>query len=332
MTSGALALSADTTFGGDTIATIVGNLMPDVSGALNTALTAFDQSLDQAEILAKLQAGTDPSDDSARTDNGLYLGADGYLHMLPERVITDGANIPVAFLPTTIVNGAVTSYVQARVVNGIVYLSSGAQSNNEANPGVWTFGTGEDEIACTFTNFNFKSDGWILDDDGITALRVTGDARLSIPYKPFAQDFRTTGKTIEIEFAARDVLNYDAVILSCLNQGRGISMTAQSCLLTSEQSSISMQFKEEEHVRVGFVVEKRSGFRRIYCYINGTMSGVVQYPDGDDFSQVTPADISIGSSQCTMDIYCIRVYDNDLSAQQMEDNWIADTQDGALML
>ena len=109
-------------------------------------------------------------------------------------------------------------------------------------------------------------------------------------------------------------------------------MTAQGCILTSEQSTISMQFKEDEHVRVGFVVEKRSGYRRIYCYINGTMSGVVQYPDGDDFSQVVPADITVGNNNCTMDIYCIRIYDNDLSARQMEENWIADTQDGALML
>ena len=83
-------------------------------------------------------------------------------------------------------------------------------------------------------------------------------------------------------------------------------------------------------MRVGFVVEKRSGFRRIYCYINGVMSGVVQYPADDDFSQVIPADITIGSNQCTMDLYCIRVYDNDLTSKQMEDNWIADTQDGGL--
>ena len=83
-------------------------------------------------------------------------------------------------------------------------------------------------------------------------------------------------------------------------------------------------------MRVGFVVEKRSGFRRIYCYINGVMSGVVQYPADDDFSQVIPADITIGSSQCTMDLYCISVYDNDLTSKQMEDNWIADTQDGGL--
>ena len=70
----------------------------------------------------------------------------------------------------------------------------------------------------------------------------------------------------------------------------------------------------------------------VSCYINGVMSGVVQYPADDDFSQVTPADITIGSSQCTIDLYCIQVYDNDLSPQQMEDNWIADTQDGAMML
>lgn len=218
--------------------------------------------------------------------------------------------------------------VSAETENLGLYLSSASRSNKEANPAVWTFG----DIAAEFHNFNWASDGWQMDEDGITALRLFGDARLTIPYKPFSQDFRTTGKTIEIEFAARNVLDYDAVILSCLNGGRGISLTAQTCLLTSEQSSISMQFKEEEHVRVGFVVEKRSGFRRIYCYINGVMSGVVQYPADDDFSQVIPADITIGSSKCTMDLYCIRVYDNDLTSKQMEDNWIADTQDGGLLL
>ena len=218
--------------------------------------------------------------------------------------------------------------VAAESENLALYLSAASRSNNEANPALWSF----NDIEAEFSGFNWTSDGWQMDEDGIVALRLFGDARLTIPYKPFAQDFRTTGKTIEIEFAARDVLDYDAVILSCLNGGRGISLTAQMCMLTSEQSSISMQFKEEEHVRGGFVVEKRSGFRRIYCYINGVMSGVVQYPADDDFSQVIPADITIGSDKCTMDLYCIRVYDNDLTSKQMEDNWIADTQDGGLLL
>ena len=218
--------------------------------------------------------------------------------------------------------------VAAETENLSLYLSSASRSNSEAEHAVWKYGSVEAE----FSDFNWTSDGWQTDEDGVTALRVSGDAKVTIPFKPFEQDFRTSGKTIEIEFATRDVLNYDAVILSCLESGRGISMTAQGCTLSSEQSSISMQFKEEEHVRVGFVVEKKSGFRRIYCYINGVMSGVVQYPADDDFSQVSPVGISIGNSQCTIDIYCIRVYDNDLTPQQMEDNWIADTQNGSLLL
>ena len=193
--------------------------------------------------------------------------------------------------------------------------------------------TGEETgITAALEFFNFTSDGWQRDPDGVTVLRIAGDARVTIPYQIFAEDFRTTGKTIEVEFATRDVMDYDAVILSCMSGGRGLRITAQSCSLSSEQTSISMQYKEDEHVRVGFVIEKRTENRLVYCYINGIMSGVVQYPDGDDFSQMDPVGISIGSSGCTTDIYCIRIYDNDLSRAQMLDNWIADTQDGGKLL
>ena len=113
LTTGAMSLSSDATFGGKTIANLVGELMPDVSTALSTAINAYDANLNQSAVLRKLQGGS--------SDTGLYLGTDGLLHMLPERVITDGANIPSAFLPTTIVGGSVTSYAQVRVSNGIIY-------------------------------------------------------------------------------------------------------------------------------------------------------------------------------------------------------------------
>lgn len=159
-------------------------------------------------------------------------------------------------------------------------------------------------------------------------MRLSGDARLTIPYQIFANDFRTSGKTIELEFATRDVLNYDAVLFSCMSGGKGLEVTAQRATLTSEQSSIGTQYKEEEHVRLSFVVEKKSSTKLLLCYINGILSGSVQYPDDDDFSQGTPVDITIGSSECTTDIYNIRVYDNDLTRYQILDNWIGDTQNG----
>lgn len=211
-----------------------------------------------------------------------------------------------------------------------LFLTSAGRSNSELNPNVWE--DVDNGIVCTMTGFNFVSDGWITDPDGVTVLRVSGDARVSVPYQAFASDFRGTGKTIEVEFATRNVLNYDAAIVSCMSGGRGFQLTAQKATLDSEQSEIYTQYKEDEHVRISFVVEKRAENRLILIYINGIMSGVVQYPDDDDFSQQTPVNISIGSNECTVDIYNIRVYDNDLTRYQILENWIADTQDISLML
>lgn len=219
-------------------------------------------------------------------------------------------------------------HVEAETDQLVMYLSSYGRSNNEEDPSVWKSG----DISASLTNFNFTSDGWVNDDDGITVLRVAGDARVTIPYRPFASDFRSTGKTIEIEFATRDVMNYDATILSCMSGGRGIELSAQLAQLKSEQSTINMQYKEDEHVRLSFVVEKRSKNRLIYIYVNGIMSGAIQYPTSDDFAQASPVNISIGSNDCTMDIYCIRVYNNDLTSTQILNNWMADTQDVTQLL
>lgn len=218
--------------------------------------------------------------------------------------------------------------IEAETDSLALYLTSYGRSNNEENPGVWSY----EGIECQLDNFNFTSDGWVLDDDGITVLKVAGDARVTIPYQPFAKDFRGTGKTIEIEFATSNVLNYDSVILSCMSGGRGIEITSQKATLKSEQSEIFTQYKEDEHVRIAFVAEKRSKNRLLYIYINGIMSGAVQYPADDDFSQQTPVNISIGSNDCTIDLYTIRVYDNDLTRYQILNNWIADTQVAETML
>lgn len=218
--------------------------------------------------------------------------------------------------------------VEAETNNLALYLSSYGRNNNEANPATWKYG----DVVAKFSNFNFVSDGWQIDEEGVTVLRVSGDARLEIPAKIFAQNARTTGKTIEIEFASRDVLDYDAVIISCMSDGNGIQITSQRADLFSTQSEMGTQYKENEHIRIAFVIEKQSDNRFLLVYINGILSGAEVYPEDDDFSQFNPVGITIGSNLCTTDIYCIRVYDNNLNRYQILDNWIADTQNGALMI
>lgn len=218
--------------------------------------------------------------------------------------------------------------VQAETQDLALYLNAVGRSNGEAHPEVWESGN----ISAQLTGFTWRLDGWQQDSDAITVLRLNDDARVTIPYKLFGQDFKGTGKTIEIEFSTRDVIDYNATILSCLADGIGLKITSQMVEFAGAQTSISTLYKDNEHIRLSIVVEKQSENRLILVYINGIMSRAIQYASGERFSQLTPADITIGSDDCGIDIYCIRVYDNSLNRQQILDNWIADTQVGSEML
>lgn len=213
-----------------------------------------------------------------------------------------------------------------------LYLTSFGRSNNESESTRNTWRDDTNNIDAVMTNFNFSSDGWMLDNDGNAILRVSGEARVTIPYKLFGKDFKADGKTIEIEFATRSVLDYDTTIISCLSNGIGFKMTPQRATLTAAHSEISTQYKEDDHVRLSFVVQKISEDNLILVFVNGIPSGVVQYLDSEQFAQGTPVDISIGSSLCATDIYCIRVYDNDLTRKQILNNYIADIRDVDTMI
>jgi len=293
------------------------------------------------------------------------------------------------------------------------------------------------DITSTLTGFNWVSNGWVLDDDGNTALRLSGDARVTINYKPFETDFTSTGKTFEFEIATSDVKDYETKIFECLDgadtitystryagedtrtkkfavesidlemfttkvlgskgtyvfiydghnwdldgllvtqealrdeygitleevdldptviepshyviedkitvyytvAGHGFYITPQLAKLQSNQSSLSTQYKEGEKVRLAFVVENRNDgsetfkTRLLYMYINGILSGVSRYPEGDSFQQ-TPAskvaNITIGSNDATVDVYTIRIYNSNLTRKQIVQNWIADTRNPVL--
>ena len=205
--------------------------------------------------------------------------------------------------------------------NLMLFLTSKNRSNSEVNRDVWQY----ENISATMTGFNWMSNGWVSDDAGNTVLRIDGGASVTIPLQIFTGDFRTNGKAIEFEFATRDVLNYDSVVVSCYSGDRGIKIKANQALIQSEQSTVETKFKEDEHVRISFVVEESAANRLIYTYINGIISGLAQYPSDDNFAQTTPVNITLGSNSCGLDIYNIRVYDSSLNMYDMLNNYIADT-------
>ena len=199
-----------------------------------------------------------------------------------------------------------------------LFLTANGRNNQDTNKTVWEY----EDISCTLTGFNYVTNGWINN-----TLKISNGASVTIPLQIFANDFRTNGKTIEIEFSTSNILDYNTTVVSCMSNNRGFNITAQTSTFKSEQSQVDVKFKEDEHIRLGFVVEPRSANRLIYTYLNGIISGVAQYPSDDDFSQITPVNITLGSNKCDVNIYNIRVYDTALSHYDMLDNYIADTAD-----
>lgn len=202
-------------------------------------------------------------------------------------------------------------------------LKAAGKSNADNDRDVWSSG----DVTTTFEYINWESTGWVDDENGDTTLRLSGDAKATINFMPFKSDARQTGRTIEMEFAIRDVNNRDAVAISCLSGGIGFTVTADTAKMSSEQSEISCKYTDEKKVLVSFVIEPRSDYRLMSVYLNGVQSGVKQYVANDNLQQTTPVNISVGSPYCSIDLYSIRSYDTALTKEEIRDNYIASIQD-----
>lgn len=209
--------------------------------------------------------------------------------------------------------------------NGLdLYLTATGKSNSATDRDEWAY----KDIKAELVGFNYGSNGWITNDNGETVLRVNGNARVNIPYNLFATDPRSNGLTIEIEFETRNIADFEAPLISCINGGVGIEITSQKAIISSEQlsgtSAIKAQFKENDKIRVSFVIQSRAENRLIYTYLNGIMSGVAQYQDNDNFVQKKPVGITIGSNYAGVDVFNIRKYRQALTKEQILTNYMAD--------
>ena len=244
-------------------------------------------------------------------------------------------NVPVGNVSFVITYGVVSKTHALMVVENNIdvsvketdlefQLKAAGKSNADNDRDIWTSG----DVTTTFEYINWESTGWVQDDFGDTALRLSGDAKATINFMPFQTDSRQTGRTIEMEFAIRDVNNRDAVAISCLSGGIGFTVTADTAMLTSEQTTISCNYTDEEKIRVAFVIEPRSEYCMMSVYLNGVLSGVKQYPDlTDNMQQNPPVNITVGSPYCSVDLYSIRSYNTALTTSEIRDNYIADIAD-----
>lgn len=204
-----------------------------------------------------------------------------------------------------------------------LHLCSDGRTNSEITPDVWTFG----DIETEFENVNWATTGWVPDENGDSCLRLNGTATAEVKFQPFKDDLRIYGKTIELEFTIRDVNNRNATVISCMSGGIGFEVKPDKAYIKSEGNEVFCNYKDEERVRLSFVIEASSEHRLLQIYLNGVLSDAVQYTTTDNFQQSTPVNISIGSPYCGVDVYNIRSYSTALPSQAVVNNYIADMVD-----
>ncbi len=219
-------------------------------------------------------------------------------------------------------------------------LLAAGRSNEEANPGTWE----NNGVETTFTGFDWKSSGWIDN-----ALVLKNGARIDVSSKIFdeAQDPAASGKTIEMEFKISNVLDYDADIISCIYGGKGFRvkgnkasmLTGSSVTYTDEDGNqqertvgVEKIFASDMDVKLALVIGKRSEYRLMELYINGTREKADVYNTTDNFVQEVTQGITVDSTAADVELRSIRVYDRALTDDEEVDNYIVDRKTTQEML
>lgn len=202
------------------------------------------------------------------------------------------------------------------------YMSSANRTNSDVDKDQYSYGV----YNVGFNDFNWLTNGWIA-DNGIAALKVCEGATVNIPVTPFANDFKTLGQTIEFDFSVEDSINDNAIVCSCMSGDRGFQIKSKEAVYKTNEIEVITKFKDKERIRISFVVEGSGLNRMIYTYVDGVVSGLNQYTTSDIFTQQTPVSITLGSTECTIKLYSIRIYNRGLKINEVLDNFIYDLTD-----
>ena len=211
-----------------------------------------------------------------------------------------------------------------------VKLSPAGRSNGESNPAQWE----SNGIKTTFEGFDWSSNGWTGE-----SLKLTNGAKATIGYELFKNDAGTNGATIEMAFKVSNVLDRDAEVISCMDNGKGLSVTTQEASIktgtilhytnedgedASREIKIGTKFASEQWLKVAFVIGKRSEGRLMELYVNGNRAGADIYDNSYYFTQDNPVGITIDSTMADVEVKNIRIYDRALSDDEELDNRMVD--------
>ena len=192
-------------------------------------------------------------------------------------------------------------------------------------------------ITATFSeNFDWNNGGIQTETDEAGNVRqyigIKAGTTMTINYELFGNDAKVHGKNFKLIFKAQNARDYEATFLDCLSDGIGIRLGANGGIANSEQNSVSVQYKEDSYIEFEFDVYPDSGYRYIQTYIDGVLTSTNVYAANDNFTQTTKKKIVLGSRDCDVNVYMVKVYENYLTLNNHIENFIADAPNAQEMV
>ena len=212
-----------------------------------------------------------------------------------------------------------------------VKLSPSGRSNGESDPARWE----HNGVSTVFEGFDWSSNGWTGD-----SLRLTNGAKAVIDYRLFKDDAGATGATFEMEFRVSNVVDRGAEVISCMDNGKGLSVTTEEASVktgtilhytnedgedASREIKIGTKFAPEKWLKVAFVIGRRSDGRLMELYVNGNRAGADIYDNSYYFRQEHPAGITIDSGKADVEVRNIRIYNRALTDDEILENRMVDS-------
>lgn len=109
---------------------------------------------------------------------------------------------------------------------------------------------------------------------------------------------------------------------------KGIMCGTQEAFIgINSNANLNVRYTDNVRVKVSFVVDttvlnQAKGKALIYAYVDGVLTGVMDYDQANTNFEQSAAGIVINSDYCDVDIYEIRVYNAALSFNQITQNWV----------
>lgn len=196
------------------------------------------------------------------------------------------------------------------------------------------------------SNFDWSNGGYQIDADGNQYFCVKAGTYATINCKVFENDPTIYGAEFKMIFRTTNVRKADAEFLRCMETvtteggeetNVGLQMFVHEAYLHSNTSSLYMPYSEDDRIELEWNIntidkDDTEATGLIMSYEDGVGYRPMLYSNGVRLYQYTPDVIHIGSDDCDVHIYRMKMYSASLTDSNILNNFIADALDADTMI